>query len=477
MKNKSIWLDNLEYTPNKAIDKDIDVDVLVIGGGITGLSTCFELINSNLNVALVERNIIGHGVTGKSTAKITFLQELIYSNLEKAYNIDVAKKYLYSQKLAIKHVKEIIKDNNIDCNFEEVDSYLFTNNKKDIMKIKKEKDVLETLGEKALEHNIMPDKEDILYGISLKNTGVFHPLKYLIKLKEIIENNNIKIFENTSIYSINKEDSFICKTKNNIIKAKKVILASHYPYFLFPYLMPLKVHLERSYIAAYKDNNKHFSAITPNKPTESIRYFDDYKICLNGSHNLAFKTNYKKNFNNLLDSFGSNPDYIWSNIDILTSDKLPLVGEIDNDLFIATGYNTWGITNGILAGIIIKNKLLDINDNYSDIFNPKRYLKNKIINYPLNIYSSAYSFINSKINKNKKWYSDKVYLTKDLGIYIDSNNKKHIVYNKCPHLKCSLIFNEIEKTWDCPCHGSRFNIDGKVIEGPSNYSITYKKNK
>lgn len=479
MKNKSIWLHDLNYQPNASLTENIDVDVLIIGGGITGLSVAYELINSNLKVCLVERNSIGHSTTGKSTGKLTFLQELIYSDLNKMYDFETSRKYNESQQFAIKHAKDIIYENKIDCFLEKVSSYVFTNIEKEIDKIKEEYDILKKMGIDVNATNKLPDKSDILLGISVNNTYVFHPLKYLIKLKDIITSNGIKIYENTNVLKIDKKDDFLVSTDTYQIKAKKIVLALHYPYFLFPYLMPLKVHLEKSYIAAYKVNdNKMFSAITSKKPTTSIRYTTlekTYKICLNGSHNLSFDNNYSKKFNKLKKEFGDKPDYIWSNRDIITSDKLPLIGELDKNLYIGTGYNTWGITNGILAGVIIKDKILNKNNPYSELFNPKRSLKNKIINYPINICSSAISFMTSKINKNKSFYKSSVYFENGLGIYITKDGKKHIVYNKCPHLGCSLIFNEVEKTWDCPCHGSRFNIDGKVIDGPSNYDISYKR--
>ena len=149
-------------------------------------------------------------------------------------------------------------------------------------------------------------------------------------------------------------------------------------------------------------------------------------------------------------------------------------------MLIGTGYNTWGMTNGSLAGKILSDIILKKENKYINLFNPMRKInKGKIINFPLILGSNAYSFIKSKIYKNKKWYPNTVRFEKrngkNIAIYIDENKKEHIVYNLCPHLKCSLNFNEIELTWDCPCHGSRFDIDGNCIEGPSNYNITYKE--
>lgn len=169
-------------------------------------------------------------------------------------------------------------------------------------------------------------------------------------------------------------------------------------------------------------------------------------------------------------------------MDIMTSDFLPYIGSInkENTLLLATGYNTWGMTNGSLAGKIISDIILKKPNKYITLFDPKRALNlGKIINFPLILSSNAYAFFKSKLIRQKSWYSNNVKFKKingeNVAIYIDENQKEHIVYSNCPHLKCGLIFNEVEKTWDCPCHGSRFDIDGKNIEGPSNYNITYRK--
>ena len=484
MKKTSIWLDIKDQEKINKLNNDLDLDVLIIGGGITGLSTAYHLINSNLKVALVEKNKIGTGVTSKTTAKITYLQETIYTKLKNTFNEELSKKYLNSQIDAINIIKSIIEKNKIDCDFYKVDSYLFTNDQEKIKDVKDEKELLQKFNIKVLEETKLPNEDKINYGIKVSDTYVFHPIKYLYSLKKILINNNINIYEDSKIISIEKKDDyFICKTPNNLIKTKKVVLALHYPYFLFPYLFPMKTTLEKSYIGVREvEKFFEFSAINTSMPTKSIRYHKDkdtsYEIDLVASHNIAFKNNEKKNFNEL-NKVNDDYKYMWSNIDIITNDNLPFIGEINNNLLIGTGYNTWGMTNSTIAGKILSDIILNKENEYVDLFNPKRSINiSKIINFPISMASNIKSFIGSKINKNKSWYSSNVTFKtidgKKVGIYKDLDNKEHIVYNKCPHLGCSLEFNEIEKTWDCPCHGSRFNIDGRCIEGPSNYDIGYK---
>ena len=490
MKNNSIWQEEIKKDNYYELKENREVDVLIIGGGITGISTAYHLSKSNLNICVVEKNNIASGITSKTTGKLTYLQGLIYSNIANFYSKEVAKKYYDSQKEAIKLVEDIIEENNIDCNFTKQKSYLFASFKEEIEKIKKEKTLLEEFGVKVNEIKTLPIDIHSYYGISVTDTAYFHPVKYVNELAKICSLRKVKIFENTNICELKKIDNgYICYTTNNKkIIAKKVICACNYPFFLFPYFFPIKGHIERSYISASKvDENKDVSGINTLNNATSFRFYKNnknkYLIYLKGSHNLAFKYNIKDNFKPLINDLqrmNLNSDYLWCNEDIITNDYLPYIGEIDSFLYIATGYNTWGMTNGSIAGKILSDILLNKENKYIELFNPKRVMPfANIVNITYDLFSSIKPFLENRINKNKNFYQEKVLFTKkdgkNIAIYIDERGNKHIVYNTCPHMKCSLIFNEIEKTWDCPCHSSRFDIDGKAIKGPSAYNISYQE--
>lgn len=480
MNNKSIWDNFFDDSIFKPINKNIETDVAIIGGGITGLSIAYFLKSSNLDVCLFERNKIGAGITSKTTAKITYLEEGLISKIKNIYNKKVAYDYYSSQKHAINLLENIINENKIECDFKKVYSYYFATNQKDIQKIKEEETLIKSFNEDVRVVHNLPDGLKILYGITVPNTYIFNPIKYLNSIKNIIKN-KINIYENSKVTKFDKiEDFYILKVNNFTVKAKYVVVSSHYPYFLFPYLMPLKCSLEKSYIGVFKTKEEsNFSAISESNPVLSVRYLecnkDKYKLILTGSHNIINNLNEENNFKEICKK---EPDYIWSNIDIMTKDSMPYIGSISKNLFIATGYNTWGMTNGTLAGEIISDKILKRENEYAKLFNPKRHNNlNTIIKYPLYAIFSSYALINSKINKNKSWYKNVTFKKINginVGIYKDELGKNHIVKTNCPHLGCTLIFNSIEKTWDCPCHASRFDIDGNVISGPSNYDISFK---
>ena len=485
MKNTSIWLDGIKKQKFRKLEKDIDVDVLIVGGGITGVSSAYHLSTGDLSVCLVEKNKLLEGVTSRTTGKLTYLQENIYSKLVNYHGKENSKLYLDSQRDAIKLVRGIIDSNKIDCNLEKVKSYVF--DFKDIESVEEEIHLLNEFGVDLKLSDVLPSGENINSSYFVDDTYVFHPLKYLSKLVDICVERKVDIYEDTKVVSIDEEDGYyICRTDNNLIKAKYVVIAVHYPYFLFPFLMPFKSYLEKSYIEAFKvKKNYNFSAINISKPIVSTRFYENngdvYQILLTNSHNYCFKNNEEKNFEELFKSDERDTLYTWSNKDIMTNDLLPYIGRLnDSNILSGTGYNTWGMTNGSLAGKIISDIILDRKNRYIELFNPHRKLNlGSFLNFPVALFSSAYSFIKTKVSKNKEWYSNRVRFEKrngkNVGIYVDDEGEEHIVYNLCPHMKCSLIFNEIEKTWDCPCHGSRFNIDGKSIEGPSNYDITYSE--
>lgn len=485
MKNESIWLDYKRDKNLNKLKRNIDVDVLVIGGGITGISTIYNLINSNLKVCLVEKNRIGEGVTSRTTGKITYLQENIYSKLKNFHGEEKAKLYLDSQIDAIKLVKDIISKNNINCDLDKADSYVFSSFENG--KLEKEIELLNSWNVPIKLTNVLPNGIDVENAYYVDGTYVFHPLKYLYSLVDICLDKGIDIYEETKIIDIEKDDDYyICRSDDNVIRAKYVVMAVHYPYFLFPFLMPFKAYLEKSYIEAFKViKNYNFSAINIDKNVISTRFYQDnsgiYQLYLTNSHNYSVKNNEGSNFNDLLEDKEISTLYLWSNKDIITNDLLPYIGRLnDSNLIIGTGYNTWGMTNGSLAGKIISDIILEKDNKYIELFKPNRGLNlGNFVRFPVALWSNAYSFIKTKVSKNKSWYSDNVKFEKkngkDVGIYVDENGEEHVVYNLCPHMKCSLIFNEIEKTWDCPCHGSRFDIDGKSIEGPSNYDISFKE--
>lgn len=461
MKNISIWKDNIDKKDFPYLNQNRETDVLIIGGGITGINTLYHLKSSNLKVILVEQNKIGHSVTGNSTGKLTYLQNNLIDKIKKVFDKNIAIKYINSQKEAINMAVDIINSNNIDCDLTKTPSYIYTNKDSEVEKIIDLEKFLNEYGIKTYKDrcNLVESK----YLFKVEETYMFHPLKYLYGLLK----EDDEIYENTSIKKIErKEYYYICYTDKYKIKAKYVVIATHYPYFNIPYLFPIKGSLEKSYISGsvYKIDN--ISLISYSNPFISIRSYKDYLIYLSNSRGNCRETEDLKNYRQLdkkIKDLGLKEEYLWSNIDIMTNDNLPYIGEIKANLFIGTGYNTWGMTNGILAGRMISDLIRGQKPEYWDLFDPNRKNLTKFLGAISDIKDSVIGYINGFTSKNNSIiYKDDT---------MEYRGKK--VYKKCPHMGCYLIFNEIEKTYDCPCHGSRFDIDGKCISGPANENITY----
>ncbi|MDD6878657.1 MAG: FAD-dependent oxidoreductase [bacterium] len=492
MINKSIWLKGLKLKKEKALKQNINTDILIIGGGITGMTTAYFLKDSSLKVTLVDMGVIGLGQTSKSTGKLTYLQGFHLNDIENIYDTDTVIKYIKSQKDAMEIVKNIIIDNNIKCNYESNNSFIFTDKKSSVSKIKNIEKILKNAKIKYKNQNNLPITFPSIYSIKVDDTAVFNPVKYLQELERILSD-IIDIYENTRITNIEEKNNYyIAHTDKYFIKTKKIVFACHYPFFVNPYFFPFKTNLQKGYLcAAQIDKNKRFNAINDENITKSIRYYSnikDYIVYVSEIRNIGSNIDNEKNYNNLNWTVKTNLSekikYNWFNFDIVTNDYLPIIGFLYKDnpnLLIGTGYNLWGMTNGTIAGKIICDLLLKKENIYKDLFDPNRDFNiNKLGNYCKYNLINGYNFISSSINKNKDFYKEAEVKTIngiDYGVYTDKNNKKYKVYNKCPHMKCSLIFNEVDKTWDCPCHGSRFDINGKVIKGPSTYTISIDKKK
>lgn len=490
MKNRSIWKENVNNEMLSSLDRDITCDVLIIGGGIAGLSTAYFLSKSNKNIVLIDKNKCAEGASSKNTGKLTFMQELIYHKLESNYSNKIARLYLESQKDAVSLAVDIIRQNNINCNLFKEDAYVFINKDRDKKKIEKE---LFFYKNNNIEYEIVdkiPNSFPIEIAIKTKESYSFNPYKFLVEIKNKIKN-KINIYEDTRAIEVKREnDYYLVNTHNKKeIKSKYVVIATQYPFFIYPYFTPLKTMVEKSFIVAGKNKTDKFQAISEGKPTFSFNHYDEkegYNIYSRRSHSVTTKLDTREDREEIVDEykkyFGKQPSYYFQNHDLMTYDYIPFVGKIDDyNMYVLTGFNKWGNTNGIIGGLLISDLILEKENKYTELFNPKRGISLlKIKN--LTIYNTMVMsrYILNKTVSSQKFYNDNVRIEyidgKKCGIYTDESGD-HIVSNICPHMKCNLVFNYVDKTWDCPCHASRFDIDGNIIYGPSVYDIKVRINK
>lgn len=455
-------------------------DILIIGSGMVGTLVSYLLKDEDKNIILIEKNSEDDNLsaTSKSTGKISYLQKDIYQKLYKYFGYDKSKLYFDSQKIAMKDLVNIINKEKIDCSLRQVDTYLFATNENDIVKVKEEKRLLESFGVKCINSNNLPIPYPSLYSFYVKDNYIFNPSEFLRELKKSIKK-TINIKYNELVISIEKnKKSYNVKTNKGNIKAQKIIVATHYPFFIIKDLVPLRCHVTQEYISEGKNNSDlEFSAIDVGTKTKSIRYEKTRIMYINDSFKTTSKKendNYKnENNKKFKELFGINPERAYMNQDLMTNDYLPIVGSInekDKNIMIATGFNGWGMTNSMIASTILTDKIKNKKNKFEDLFKVKRTSLIGTLNIAVNGFLEAKAYLLNIFYQPRRVYKVKMN-DKNYYVYVDENHKRHYIETKCPHMKCSLIFNKEECSYDCPCHGSRFDIDGNLIESPSRKDI------
>ncbi len=503
----SFWHETAKFKNNNN-DKDArlenkEFDILIIGAGLSGLNTAYLLMNKGYKIGVIDASNIGYGATGYTTAKITTQHNLIYDYLIRNFGLDTAKNYYNANLDGISLYKKIIDDNSIDCDFDKDDAILYTTDQNNIYDLESEFEAYNKL-------NIDGELRDnfhlpfpISAGLIIKNQYKFNPLKYLFSIANILINNNIKIYENVRAIDIIANDKpYDVITDKGHIYADRIIISSHYPFDRTLGAFFIKLYAEKSYIIACKTNVSKFDGmyLSIDKNVRSLRYHRhnnqdilllggcNHKVGAIDEENLCYKE-----LEEYLIKHFSKYEIIskWSTQDCMTHDKIPFIGTIDKkheDIYVATGYKKWGMTSSAVAANIISNSILNGSSKtrlcYNNIFSPNRNINVNLSSVKEFGESSGntimglvkrflvYSKAELDTLKNRDGAIINHNMTK-LGVYLDENNIFHCIKPICTHLGCEVKFNDVEKTWDCRCHGSRFDVYGNIIEGPAAIPLKY----
>ena len=491
------------------IDQNYSTDVCIIGAGLTGLSTAYYLSKKGLKVIVLDKSEIGTKTSGHTTAKITLNHGLIYNYLINTFGIEFASKYYLSNNQAISNIKNIIDTEKIDCDFEYQDNYIYTTDENNVFKINNEIEAINLI-EKYLAKNIdfnlknssinpqfvkkcgLPFK--ISGAIKTGNQAQFHPVKYMYGLSDSIQSNGGLIFTNSLVTDVKKKDNEYEVLVNDYkITAKYVVLASHYPFIIFPGFYFSKMYQVTSYAIGIEINENSFNDMYINdcEPTLSFRTAkldNDKKLLIigGGNHKCGFSPESRdifgyKYLENEIKKYYPNSKimYKWNTRDCITLDKVPYIGEFSSlmpNCFVATGFNKWGMTMSNVSANIISDCILAKENEFLDIYNSKRLqpIKNKeeVKNEIKQVFKS---FVQNRIQIPKEDLSsiknDNGGIIKidgnSVGIYKDKSGNIYAINPTCTHLGCLLTWNNVDKTWDCPCHGSRFDYTGKNLYDPA----------
>ncbi len=424
----SIWEDTAKRIRFNTLEKSKSTDVLIIGGGIAGLLCAYKLKNAGVDCMLVEATEICSGITKNTTSKITLQHGLIYDKMIRRFGQDHARLYAKAQTQAIKEYVRLCES--IDCDFETQDNYVYSLN--DRKMIEKEVAALNRIGVKAE----MSDAHELPFSVAgavcVKEQVQFHPLKFLYTIAK-----DLQIYEHTKVLELMPGKAV---TNHGEISYKKLIIATHFPMLNKHGLYPLKLYQHRSYVLALKNaRNVDGMYVDESETGLSFRNYGDILLLGGGGHRTGKKGGCWQELEEFARKYYKNAEIVgkWATQDCMTLDDIPYIGRYAKstpDVFVATGFNKWGMTNAMVAADILCDLVRGKPDPYVDVFSPSRNMLRPQL--AVNAFESA------------------------IGLLTPTTPR-------CPHLGCALKYNRAEHTWDCPCHGSRFTEHGELIDNPS----------
>ena len=424
----SLWSATSDLPSFPTLQGNTKTDVLIIGGGLAGILCAYELKQRGIDYILVEADKICSGITKNTTAKITSQHGFIYDKITKKFGAENAQKYLQANENAVKKYAKLCK--NIDCDFHEKDNIVYcVDNYK---KVEKELSALQNIGYKTQIEYKLPVPIGIAGAIRFKNQAQFNPLKFVSHISK-----DLNIYENTKVIEIRDD---VAITNQGTIKAEVFIVATHFPFMNKHGAYFVKMYQHRSYVIAIdRKNDIDGMYVDEAKKGMSFRNANDLFLIGGGDH----RTGKQGGSYNELRQFAKTyyPEnhevYHWATQDCMTLDSVAYIGEYSKNtpnIYVATGFNKWGMTTSMVASEILCDIISGKKNDYADLFSPQRSMLTPQL--PLNVGESV------------------------LGLIAPSTKR-------CPHLGCALKWNSAERTWDCPCHGSRFTEKGELIDNPA----------
>lgn len=481
MKNKSYWQETATLPSFPALENNLDIDIAIIGGGISGIMTAYYLKDTGKRIAVFEKDTLACQTTGHTTAKITYLHKTIYQFLTTYYGKDIAKMYLDSNRQAMKDIELIINKENIECQYVKNDAFVYTKKQDNIKTIDKEIAALQALGVEPLTNQ--NEIEDVLRVVGVKQQATFHPLLYLAGVIKACQQSGVHFYEHSEAVAFENHNMIQCFTCNtHVVESIHVVLATRYPQINFPKCYFLKETQSREHVSYVEceDTIQH-SYLCIDEPIESMRNVATGMLFGGYSHDVGKVTLKKAKINHKVEeTLHHQPSLLWSAQDAKTTRGIPYIGYFSNEddyRYIISGFNKWGMTLSHVAARIIHDLICHEENPYIALYSPKysnwlasrkdtgKIIKNSFKGMIKNRFVSKvddYQAIDGKVVRIHN---------KLVGIAMDDHRHLHFINPVCSHLKCVVSFNALERTWDCPCHGSRFDIDGNIIEGPATASL------
>ena len=432
----SVWKVSSVLPKFPKLEKNLETDVLIIGGGLCGVLCAYMLKNAGVDYVLLESDRICGKTTENTTAKITTQHGLIYGRIAKSRGLDFARQYYDANNEALNEYKRLCKD--IECDFSECDAYIFTQNNE--KKLTDEYELLLKLGIEAELLDTLSIPFEVNKAIKFPNQACFNPLKFVSVIAK-----DLNIYENSRVEELIRTTA---KANGHMVKAKRIIVATHFPFINKHGLYYLKLFQHRSYVLALENTHEIKNMyINDTSYGLSLRSYNGLTLLGGEGHRTGKASDGWQGLEKIAHRYFPNAriKYRWATQDCMTLDGVPYIGKyslFSDNLYVATGFNKWGITSSMVAARLLCDLISGKENRYERLFSPSRSILK-----PQLVVNSAEAIGNLLSFKTKR----------------------------CPHLGCALVWNKQERSWDCPCHGSRFDEKGHVLDGPATNNLNIKQ--
>ena len=472
---ESIWSKSHFIKGRDTLRGDIETDIAVIGAGMAGVLTAYMLQKAGRHAVILEADRICGGQTRNTTGKITSQHRMIYKRLIDTMGEKAAKQYAFANQNAVEEYKKLIADERIDCDFEEKNAFLYG---QDPDQLAEEAVCAQKLG---LPASFVPELPAPFgtCGVKFEGQGQFNPVKFIDHISK-----DLTIYENTRVTSAEGD---ILITDRGRVKAKQAVFACHFPFINFPGMYFAKMHQERSYILALENTGTVDGMfIGAEEHSYSVRSYKNLILFGGEGHRSgenAEGDRYEKLRKKAQEWFPSCREVArWSAQDCMTGDSVPYIGKYCGsrpDWYVATGFQKWGMTSSMVSALLLRDLICGRENQYAEVFDPSR-MSSETVSESIKDGGHAVKGIAKAVLGGAEKKIDDIpegqggIIVSDgekIGIYKDKDRKIYTVDVKCPHLGCQLEWNADELSWDCPCHGSRFDRFGKLISGPATEGI------
>ena len=488
--HESLWIATTEDPGFQSLGAPLDVDVAVIGAGIAGLTTALLLKKAGLRVAVIEASGICLGATGHTTAKVSSQHGLIYSTLSSKFGSDGARRYGEANQVALELIEQLVREHEIDCDFERRSSYVYTEQNSQVSQIEQEAEAACSAGLPAhyTEETELP--WEVKAALRFDGQAQFHPRRYCLALAQMIDGDGSAVFSQTRALDVEDGSPCVVKTDRHDVSTAYVVLATQLP-FLDRGGFFAKCHPEREYAlaAALEQPAPKGMYISAEQPSRSIRQQPtgegELLVLAGDSHKPGADEDERRHYDALAQFVEErfevrSLDYEWSTQDYIPVDRLPYIGKLrrgSERIFVATGFQKWGMTNGTAAAVLITDQILGRENPWSDLFDPNR----------VKPAASSKEFARENLSVARHFVGDRITLRGSLepgelgpgegrvvshgleqvAVSRGEDGELRALSARCTHLGCIVNWATAERTWDCPCHGSRFADDGEVVQGPA----------